>query len=82
MKFIKRDLILLAGSFLVVLGLTPFMAPVYAIIIATGLFFAIKAFTHSRQKFLEKNIGEGFCAECGERVINKKCPNCDKPEES
>ena len=60
------------------LGLTPFMAPVYTVIIATGIFFGIKTFAHSRQKFLEKNIGEGFCAQCGERVIDKKCPNCDK----
>ncbi len=82
MKFIKRDLILLAGSFLFVLGLTPFMGLVYAVMIAIGIFFGIKAFTRSRQKFLEKNIGEGFCAQCGEKVINKKCPNCDKPEES
>jgi len=50
--------------------------------IAIGIFFGIKAFTRSRQKFLEKNIGEGFCAQCGEKVINKKCPNCDKSEKS
>jgi hypothetical protein len=82
MKFVKRDLILLAGSFLIVLGLTPFMAPVYAVIISIGIFFGIKTFTYNRQKFLEKNIGEGFCAQCGEQIINKKCPNCDKSEES
>ena len=82
LKFVKRDLILLAGSFLVMLGLTPFMAPVFALMISIGLFFGIKFFTHSRQKFLEKNIGEGFCAECGAQVINKKCPNCDKVEKS
>lgn len=64
------------------LGLTPFMAPVYAVMIAIGIFFGIKAFTHSRQKFLEKNIGGGFCAECGEKITDKKCPNCDKSEKS
>ncbi len=82
MKFVKLDLILLAGSFLIVLGLTPFMAPVYAVIISIGIFFGIKTFTYNRQKFLEKNIGEGFCALCGEQIINKKCPKCDKSEES
>ncbi len=82
MKFVKRDLILLAGSFLFVLGLTPFRGLVYAVIIAIGIFFLVKAFTHGREKFLEKNIGEGFCAQCGEKVINKKCPNCDKSEKS
>jgi len=26
---------------------------------------------------LDKKIGEGFCLECGEKIIGKKCPNCD-----
>ena len=82
MKFVKRDLILVAGSFLIMLGLAPFMPSVYAVMISIGIFFGIKVFTHSRQKFLEKNIGEGFCAKCGEQIINKKCPNCDKSEKS
>jgi prolipoprotein diacylglyceryltransferase len=63
-------------------GLIPFMMPAYAIMIATGIFFGIKIFTHRRQKFLEKTIGEGYCAECGEKIIDKKCPNCDKTKES
>ena len=82
MKFVKRDLILIAGCFLVMLGLTPYMEDFIAVIIAIGIFFGIKTFTHSRQKFLEKHTGEGFCAECGAQVINKKCPNCDKPKKS
>ena len=82
MKFVKRDLILVAGSFLVMLGLTPFMPIIYAVIISIGIFFGIKSFTHSRQRFLEKNIGEGFCAQCGSQIIDKKCPKCDKSEKS
>ena len=82
MKFVKRDLILLAGSFLVFLGLSGYMEDYIAAIIAIGIFFGIKSFTHSRQKFLEKNIGEGYCAKCGAQVIDKKCPNCDKSEKS
>ncbi len=82
MLFTKRDLILLAGVFLFMLGLLPFMAPIYAVIIAIGIFFGIKLFVKNRQKFLEKQIGEGFCVECGEKVINKKCPNCDKTDNS
>jgi len=82
MLFVKRDLILLAGAFLFMLGLLPFMAPIYAVIIAIGIFFGIKLFVKNRQKFLEKQIGEGFCAECGKKVINKKCPNCDKTANS
>jgi len=80
MLFVKRDLILLAGVFLFMLGLLPFTAPIYAVIIAIGIFFGIKLFVKNRQKFLKKQIGEGFCAACGEKVINKKCPNCDKTD--
>ncbi len=64
------------------LGLLPFLAPIYAVIIAIGIFFGIKLFVKNRQKFLENQIGEGFCVECGEKVINKKCPNCDKTDNS
>lgn len=82
MIFVKRDLILLAGAFFLTLGLIPFMAPVYAVIIGTGIFFGIKVFVLNRQKFLKNQIGEGFCVKCGEKIINKKCPNCDKSDKS
>jgi len=82
MIFVKRDLILLAGVFLFMLGLIPFMSPFYAAIIATGIFFGIKLFVKSREKFLKNQIGEGFCAICGEKVKNKKCPNCDNSKKS
>ena len=82
MNFVKRDLILLAGSFLIFLGLSGFMETIYAVGMAIGIFFALKGFTRGRQKFLEQKIGEGYCAECGEQIIDKKCPNCDKSEKS
>ena len=82
MNFVKRDLILLAGSFLFFLGLSGFMDTIYAVAIAIAIFFALKTFTRSREKFLAKKIGEGYCAECGEQIIDKKCPNCDKSEKS
>jgi hypothetical protein len=30
---------------------------------------------------LEK-LGGGICINCGEKIINKKCPNCDKSSNS
>ncbi len=80
MNFEKRDLILFAGVFLLMLGLIPFMKTIYAVIISVAIFFGIKAFVRSRQKYLKSKIGEGFCAKCGEKIIFKKCPNCDKFE--
>jgi hypothetical protein len=26
-------------------------------------------------------VGEGICMECGSKITNKKCPNCDQLEE-
>jgi len=60
MFFVKRDLILLVGVLLFMLGLLPFLAPIYAVIIAIGIFFGIKLFVKNRQKFLENQIGDGF----------------------
>lgn len=77
--FEKRDIILIAGVLLFMVGLIPFMAPVYAIIIAIAIYFGIKIFVGRRKKLLAQEMGEGYCAECGEKIIEKKCPNCDEP---
>jgi len=76
LKFVKRDLILLAGSVLFVIGLAPFMAPIFAIASGTAIFFGIKYAVTRNQKILEKEVGEGICAECGAKILNNKCPYC------
>ena len=58
-------------------GLIPFMQPIYAIIIAIAIYFGIKIFVGRRKKLLAQEMGEGYCAECGEKIVGKKCPNCD-----
>ncbi len=63
MKFVKRDIILLAGTLLFIFGLMAFpppMIPAYAIAIGIAIFFVVKAFTLSRQKFLEKKSEKDF----------------------
>jgi len=45
--------------------------------ISIAIYVGIKVFVGRRKKMLDKKIGEGFCVECGEKVIGKKCPNCD-----
>ena len=62
-------------------GLIPFMQPIYAVIIAIAIYFGIKVFVGRRKKFLETKIGEGLCVECGEKIVGKKCPNCDASSE-
>ena len=77
MKFEKRDIILIAGVFLVVLGITQYVPFHYSSIIGILLFFGIKFFVHRRKQIIENDIGEGVCMDCGFKIINKKCPNCD-----
>ncbi len=46
MKFVKRDIILLAGTLLLIFGLMAFpspMTPAYAISIGIAIFFVVKA---------------------------------------
>lgn len=77
-NFEKRDIILVAGLLLVVVGLMPFMAPAYAILTAAATFFAIKFYMGRRQQAVRRDIGEGVCAHCGSRIYKQKCPECDK----
>lgn len=81
MNFEKRDIILIVGLFLFMLGLIPFMAPIYAALIVIVMYFGIKFYMASRKKSIEKDVGEGICADCGSKIFDKKCPSCDSIEE-
>ncbi|MCI4432205.1 MAG: hypothetical protein JHC41_01160 [Nitrosopumilus sp.] len=59
------------------IGLIPFMAPVYAALITIVIYFGIKFYVSNRRKSIEKYIGEGMCVDCGSKIFDKKCPNCD-----
>ncbi len=78
MKFQRRDSILLAGVVLLALGLVPFLAPIYAMIIAAAVFFGIKAFSEMRQRQILRDIGHGICAQCGSVLNESGCPQCDQ----
>ncbi len=80
MKFEKRDIVLIAGLLLFMVGLMPFMAPVYAAMIVIIMYFGIKVYVGKRRELIERDVGEGICMECGAKVSNKKCPNCDSQE--
>lgn len=80
-KFEKRDIILIAGLLLFMIGLVPFMAPVYAILIVIPMYFGIKFFVSYREKMVKKDIGRGICAECGTPIHDKTCPNCDNDKQ-
>ncbi|MDH3657409.1 MAG: hypothetical protein OEM77_04655 [Nitrosopumilus sp.] len=77
MKFERRDILLIVGLLLFMIGLLPFMAPVYAVVIIIALYFVIKVFVARRRQSIQKDVGEGICMECGSKIFDKKCPNCN-----
>ena len=60
------------------IGMIPFIAPIYAVIIAIAIYFGVRVFVGRRKRQIQKSVGEGVCAVCGQRIIKNKCPNCDK----
>jgi len=77
LNFEKRDIILIVGIVLFVIGLIPFTTVIFAIIIGILLFFGIKVYVIRKRRMIENDVGEGICMECGFKIIDKKCPNCD-----
>ncbi|MBI1828692.1 MAG: hypothetical protein HY222_01785 [Thaumarchaeota archaeon] len=59
------------------IGMLPFIAPWQAIVIAVAIYFGMRVFVGRRRKQIQKAIGEGMCAVCGQRIVNNKCPQCD-----
>ncbi len=49
LRFVRRDAILVAGTALMVIGMTPFVAPVFAVGIGACIFFAIKSIASKKQ---------------------------------
>ena len=81
MKFQRRDILLIAGLVLFMIGLIPFMSPAYAAIIVIIMYFGIKVYVGKRTQSIQRDVGEGICMECGSSVTDKKCPVCDSTQE-
>ncbi len=77
MNFERRDIILIAGISLVVLGVIQYVPLLYAALIGILLYFGIKVYVGRKKQMIENDVGEGVCMECGFKIIDKKCPNCD-----
>ncbi|MDC0228716.1 hypothetical protein OAJ71_01775 [Nitrosopumilus sp.] len=81
MNFERRDIILIVGLILVMLALIQYLGPAYSAIIVIGLYFGIKIYVGKKRQLIQRDVGEGICMECGSKIINKKCTNCDSAEE-
>jgi len=69
------------GLLLFMIGLTPFTGLFYAVLIVAIMYFGIKVYVGKRKQSIERDVGEGICMECGSKIFNKKCPNCDYTQE-
>ena len=81
MNFERRDIILIVGLILVMFALIQYLGPAYSAIIVIGLYFGIKIYVGKKRQLIQRDVGEGICMECGSKIINKKCINCDSEEE-
>ena len=81
MNFERRDIILIVGLILVMLALIQYLGPAYSAITVIGLYFGIKIYVGKKRQLIQRDVGEGICMECGSKIINKKCTNCDSREE-
>jgi len=81
LKFERRDVVLIVGLFLVVLGITQYVPFHYSALIGILLFFTIKMYVEKRRRSITSAVGDGICMECGSRIIDKKCPKCDYSQE-
>jgi len=78
LAFERREILLIAGILFFLIGLIGVgLQPIYAIIISITIYIGIKVIVGRRKKTIAKSVGEGLCVECGEKIINNKCPNCD-----
>ena len=69
------------GLLLFMIGLMPFMPPIYAVLIVIAMYFGIKVYVGQRKRSILRDTGEGICMECGSKVSGKKCPVCDAEEQ-
>lgn len=81
MKFEKRDILLISGLILFMIGLMPFMSPAYAAVIVILMYFGIKIYVGKRSQSILRDTGDGICMECGSKIVGKKCSNCENLEE-
>ena len=78
MGFERRSILLIVGILFLLIGLIGAgLPPIYAIIISIVIYVGIKILVGRRKKMIAESVGEGICVKCGEKVVNKKCPNCD-----
>jgi membrane protein implicated in regulation of membrane protease activity len=76
--FEKREILLILGVFLLMLGMMAILAPIYAAVIAIMVYVSMRVFVGRRMRQIQREVGKGLCATCGTKIEESKCPRCDK----
>jgi hypothetical protein len=51
---------------------------IYSVLIAVAIYIGIKAYVGRKNLKLRQAMPEGICIHCGSKIVDAKCPNCDK----
>ncbi len=79
LAFKRKDFLLIVGILFFLIGLMGVgLPPIYVIIISLAIYFGIRIFVGRRKKMIEESVGEGICVKCGSKIVNAKCPICDR----
>ena len=81
MKFEKREILLIVGTIFLMIGMMAILAPIYALIIAILIYFAMKVYVGRRKRRIQREVGQGICAICGAKITENKCPKCDSDKQ-
>jgi len=81
LKFEKSEILLIVGTIFLMIGMMAILAPIYALIIAILIYFAMKVFVGRRKRQIQREVGQGICAICGAKIIENKCPKCDSDKQ-
>lgn len=77
LDFQRRDLVLVAASVLFMIGLSPSIGVVPALIVAFVIYFGIKVFVGRQRRRILADTGTGLCADCGAKLDGTRCPTCN-----
>ena len=66
LKFERRDLILIAGLILVMLGLIQYLRTCLFCNYSNWIeYFGVKIYVGKKRQLIQQDVGEGICMECG-----------------
>jgi len=80
LEFNRRDILLISACAFFFVGFW-LVSPIISIVITFTIFFGVKFFVAKRKSMINKEVGKGICADCGETINGEFCQNCSSESE-